>query len=68
MYLQSVSGEMQLLSLFLTLLYVEIGLSASANCGIAAIILARTTCNDFVLWSPIMAFSKSLGLALLKCH
>ena len=66
MYLQSVSGEMLLLPSVLILLYVEITLSTSADCGFAAIILARATCNDFVLLSPIMAFSKRLVSELLS--
>ena len=66
MHLQSASGEMLLLPSVLVLLYVEISLSTSADCGFAAIILARAKCNDFVLLSPIMAFSKSLGSELLS--
>ena len=65
-YLQSVSGEMLLLPSVLILLYIEISLSTSADCGFAAIILARATCNDFVVLSPIMTSSKSLGSELLS--
>ena len=49
MHLQSVSGEMLLLPSVLILFYVEMSLSTSADCGFAAVILARATYNDAVV-------------------
>ena len=68
MYLQSVSGEMLLPPSVLILLYVEISLSTSADCGFAAIVLARATCNDFIEFLHFVMQTGWLSLFLMvKC-